>query len=138
MKNAKTFNAIISVHMEYCNGGTLRKYIQDHGSDMLMAAKLDLIHEILLGVQHLHRCKVVHCDLRGDNIYIHVGADRPIVKIGDFGNSRMEGVEEQNMHYDSDVSASSLFNYQLTHLHFLTSLVPPHNDEDLITWTRFL
>ena len=103
-KNAKTYNAIISVHMEYCNGETLQRYIQDHGSKMQMEVKLNLIYNILLGVQHLHRCKVVHCDLRGDNIYIHVdaGTNRPLAKIGDFGNSRMEGVEEQNMHYDSD------------------------------------
>ncbi|KAE9067069.1 hypothetical protein PF010_g27611, partial [Phytophthora fragariae] len=68
---------------EYATNGTLVKYLETHPGELW--AKL---HEAALGVQYLHARKVVHGDLKGNNIV--VGSDMK-AKVTDFGLSSIAG-----------------------------------------------
>ena len=80
---------------EYCNGGTLKQYIQKNG-------KLDedksvlFVHKILEGYQHLVDKKIVHRDLKPANIMIH--NDCP--KIIDFGYCEIDGYQKPSLEYN--------------------------------------
>ena len=51
------------------------------------STKLSIIESIAHGMNHLHECKVLHCDLKTKNIL--VGDDHK-VKLCDFGMSKIK------------------------------------------------
>jgi serine/threonine-protein kinase len=57
------------------------------GGPMQEGLVLELARQLLAAVQFLHDNDVVHDDLHAGNVLIEDGADRPIVKISDFGIS---------------------------------------------------
>jgi serine/threonine-protein kinase len=57
------------------------------GVPMQEGLALELARQLLAAVQFLHDNDVVHDDLHPGNVLIEHGADRPIVKISDFGIS---------------------------------------------------
>ena len=71
--------------MEFCDGLDLRKFINDHkkANDLI---KKDIIYHIILeicqGLKEIHDKKLIHRDLKHDNIFLN--ADMK-VKMGDFG-----------------------------------------------------
>uniref|UniRef100_A0A673FNX6 Eukaryotic translation initiation factor 2-alpha kinase-like n=1 Tax=Sinocyclocheilus rhinocerous TaxID=307959 RepID=A0A673FNX6_9TELE len=73
------------IQMEFCEGGTLTGWIQAR-NDMEKHRTTVEIHkifyEIITGVEYIHANKLIHRDLKPDNILF--GADGK-VKIGDFG-----------------------------------------------------
>ena len=80
-EDAESFNIV----MEYCDGLDLRKYINDHKKSNDFIKKdiiLHFISEICNGIQEIHKNKLIHRDLKPDNIFL---TGELIVKIGDFG-----------------------------------------------------
>lgn len=84
--------------LEYCEGGTLRSYLNTAAPLPLQAAK-SLIGDILKGLSYIHSQAIIHGDLKPENILLTyrlspqlsgVKADQPhlIAKIGDFGSAR--------------------------------------------------
>jgi serine/threonine protein kinase len=67
---------------EFCNGGTLEKYIEKN-KKLSVDEALEIIYQISIGISFLHKNGMTHRDLKGDNILIHNGK----YKIGDFGFS---------------------------------------------------
>ncbi len=69
--------------MEYVRGKTLEKILQ---KDKLLEIELamDYIKQIAAGVDHAHKSKIIHRDLRPSNIMI---SEEGTVKITDFGTS---------------------------------------------------
>lgn len=65
---------------EYCNGGTLKKCIQEQGK-LEEGRALGIVRSLLEGYQCLVNGKVVHRDLKPANIMLH--NNNP--KIIDFG-----------------------------------------------------
>ncbi|KAI8432613.1 hypothetical protein MSG28_013599 [Choristoneura fumiferana] len=57
--------------------------IQDHKKEILF-----YVSQILLGVNYIHSLKVIHRDLKAENILL-TGKHGVLVKIGDFGISKM-------------------------------------------------
>lgn len=80
---------------EYCNGGTLKNYIQKKGK-LDEEKSLALVRNILEGYQHLVKKGMVHRDLKPANIMIH--EDSP--KIIDFGYCEIEGYSKPSLEYN--------------------------------------
>ncbi len=70
--------------MDYCQGGTLRQLMESK-LDVDLRHKLQIVQDILLGLEHAHQRQVVHCDLKPENILLNVTAKGWIAQIADFG-----------------------------------------------------
>ena len=80
-----TQNSIYLI-MEYCEGGEMFDYIVQHKRvPELQACKF--LHQILEGVELLHKSDVTHRDLKPENLLLKGSRDGWIVKIVDFGLS---------------------------------------------------
>jgi predicted Ser/Thr protein kinase len=81
--------------MEYCAGGSLDKVLYDTEEHISDEQKIRWVHEIALGMCHLHKHNIVHRDLAARNILLsHPNLANAQPKIADFGMSR---VLEQTM-----------------------------------------
>ena len=69
--------------IEYCNGGTLQQQIDTKFKIPEKEAIL-ILKQIINGIAELHSHKIVHRDLKAENILSHNG----IYKIADFGFSK--------------------------------------------------
>jgi len=67
---------------EYCSQGTVKSYI--HREDVNINQKLQIMHDIAIGIYHLHNNRIIHGDLKSDNVLI---TDNGTPKICDFGLS---------------------------------------------------
>ncbi len=85
------------IAMEYLEGGTLRDLMQSRGTLSLPEA-LDIAGQVLSALGHAHSRKVVHRDVKPDNIHILPGGQ---VKLTDFGIARM--TEEMSLTVDGQV-----------------------------------
>jgi len=71
--------------MEYCGAGSVTDLIQATKNRSLKEDWISYIsREILRGLQHLHSRKVIHRDIKGQNVLLTLNAD---VKLVDFGVS---------------------------------------------------
>uniref|UniRef100_A0A8C2BQ12 Protein kinase containing Z-DNA binding domains n=1 Tax=Cyprinus carpio TaxID=7962 RepID=A0A8C2BQ12_CYPCA len=73
------------IQMEFCEGGTLTDWIKARNYLKKQRNKVEIhkiFYEIITGVEFIHAEKLIHRDLKPDNILF--GADGK-VKIGDFG-----------------------------------------------------
>ncbi|XP_061578856.1 serine/threonine-protein kinase Nek5-like [Cololabis saira] len=74
--------------MEYCDGGDLLKKINmQRGVPFAEAQIVDWFVQICLGLKHIHDRKVLHRDIKAQNIFLTNGGMK--VKLGDFGIARM-------------------------------------------------
>ncbi|XP_072433229.1 serine/threonine-protein kinase Nek5-like isoform X2 [Chiloscyllium punctatum] len=74
--------------MEYCDGGDLMHRINmQHGVYFTEEQVLDWFVQICLGLKHIHDRKILHRDIKTQNIFLcNKGVT---VKLGDFGIARM-------------------------------------------------
>lgn len=74
------------IAMEYVDGGDLSKFIEDRNGRLLSEEDvLKIFIQIVIGLKYIHDRKVVHRDLKPQNIFMtRVG----VVKLGDFGVSK--------------------------------------------------
>jgi len=61
----------------------LKKYTKDKG--MSLKAVRAYTRQLLIGLQHIHRCQLIHADIKPDNILITAGHN--LVKICDLGSA---------------------------------------------------
>jgi serine/threonine-protein kinase len=74
--------------MELVEGGDLRELIDKEGPFATDRA-LALLEQILQGLEACHAAKVIHRDLKPDNVRITRGFGREVAKIVDFGIARL-------------------------------------------------
>ncbi|XP_027879000.1 serine/threonine-protein kinase Nek5 isoform X1 [Xiphophorus couchianus] len=74
--------------MEYCDGGDLLKKISmQRGIPFSEAQIVDWFTQICLGLKHIHDRKILHRDIKSQNIFLTSGGMK--VKLGDFGIARI-------------------------------------------------
>lgn len=82
--------------IDYCQGGTLRSLMESK-VDLSLAQKLQLVRDILLGLEHVHEHHIIHCDLKPDNILLNVIDQGWSAHIADFGIAHfLEPADGQN------------------------------------------
>ncbi|KAF5901733.1 Z-DNA binding protein kinase, partial [Clarias magur] len=77
--------AYLFIQMEFCEGGTLTSWINDRNVMHKQRETVEtnkIFYEIISGVEYIHSQKLIHRDLKPDNILFSTNGK---VKIGDFG-----------------------------------------------------
>ncbi|QPG76418.1 hypothetical protein FOA43_003807 [Brettanomyces nanus] len=78
------YNSYLYILTEFCENGSLERFLAESGK----ISRLDewrvwkIMVEMLLGVQYIHKCGILHLDLKPANILITFEGS---LKIGDFG-----------------------------------------------------
>ena len=81
-------NSKIMIIMEYCEGGDLAKFIEEHQRENITTQYLDVdfifewVIQLTSGVRFIHGEKIIHRDLKPENIFLTLDKN---LKIGDFG-----------------------------------------------------
>ncbi|XP_061543230.1 serine/threonine-protein kinase 35 [Phyllopteryx taeniolatus] len=73
--------------MEFCEGGDLNKYILSRRPDP--QTNRSFMRQLTSAVAFLHRNNIVHRDLKPDNILISQKSGAPVLKVADFGLSKV-------------------------------------------------
>ncbi|KAF2366257.1 Protein kinase domain [Trinorchestia longiramus] len=79
----------IVIVMDYAAGGNLHTYLQSKLPSQFLQEQhaVELITQVVMGLQHIHHNKILHRDLKSQNIFLD-GSHR-YLKIGDFGISKI-------------------------------------------------
>ena len=85
----------IFIVMEYIEGGTLGQYFKKKNFNFSERQASSIMSQIASGVKYLHKYGIVHRDLKPDNIMITQQNDFGIVKIMDFGLSKIVSTQEK-------------------------------------------
>ncbi|KAL5474447.1 hypothetical protein EMCRGX_G026395, partial [Ephydatia muelleri] len=72
----------IALVTQWCEGSTLYRHIHVMETRFEMYQLIDICRQTALGMDYLHAKKIIHRDLKSNNIFLH---DDFAVKIGDFG-----------------------------------------------------
>lgn len=70
--------------LEYCNGGNLEDYVFKKKYSIK-----DVLQQIFNGLEFLYKCKVIHLNLKPENILVNNENNKDIFKITDFGVSKI-------------------------------------------------
>ncbi|XP_055832191.1 serine/threonine-protein kinase ATG1t isoform X3 [Solanum dulcamara] len=81
-------NSIFLV-LEFCAGGDLAAYIRNHGRVQEGVARKFVKQIVGAGLEVLRMHQIIHRDLKPENILLSTMENDPILKIADFGLSRM-------------------------------------------------
>uniref|UniRef100_A0A8C7YAT8 Si:ch211-63o20.7 n=1 Tax=Oryzias sinensis TaxID=183150 RepID=A0A8C7YAT8_9TELE len=73
--------------MEYCNGGDLNQYLLSRPPDA--QRNHSVVLQLSSAVAFLHCLGITHRDLKPDNVLVCVTPKGPVVKVADFGLSKM-------------------------------------------------
>jgi predicted Ser/Thr protein kinase len=92
--------------LEYCTGGSLDKLLFDTEEHISDEQKIRWVHEIALGMCHLHKHNIVHRDLAARNILLsqpNLADAQP--KIADFGMSRVlqQNIEGRTSNFNGPI-----------------------------------
>ena len=79
--------------MEFMSRGSLANVIQEKGNKISLRRKLDMARNIASGMRKIHEHRMIHRDIRPDNILVN---ENYVAKIGDMGIARV--VDPLNQH----------------------------------------
>uniref|UniRef100_A0A0E0MMI6 Protein kinase domain-containing protein n=1 Tax=Oryza punctata TaxID=4537 RepID=A0A0E0MMI6_ORYPU len=86
------------VVVEFLGGGTLKKHLIDHYRSKLPYGEVvRLALSMARGLSFLHANKIVHRDVKTENMLLLAGAGDPDLKIADFGVARVEAGDPREM-----------------------------------------
>ena len=85
----------IFIVMEYIEGGTLGQYFKKKNFNFSERQASSIMSQIASGVKYLHTYVIVHRDLKPDNIMITQQNDFGVIKIMDFGLSKIVSTQEK-------------------------------------------
>ncbi|MEL4895549.1 serine/threonine-protein kinase [Crocosphaera sp. Alani8] len=74
--------------MDYCEGGTLRD-LMNFSAKLNLKSRLDLVINILAGLEQAHKKNIIHCDIKPENILLSLTADKWVGKVTDFGIAKI-------------------------------------------------
>ena len=84
----------IFIVMEYISGGTLTQFLKKRYFNFSESQAANIINQIGQGLKYLHSYGIVHRDLKTENIMMTQLNDNGIIKIMDFGLSKIVGPKE--------------------------------------------
>ncbi|KAM6323906.1 serine/threonine-protein kinase PDIK1L-like [Aegotheles albertisi] len=94
--------------MEFCDGGNMNEYLLSRGPDAQL--NNSFMRQLSSAMAFLHRNQIVHRDLKSDNILISHKCGSPIVKVADFGLSKVcQGKGNVNQQRFSSVCGSNFY-----------------------------
>ncbi|KAM6905879.1 serine/threonine-protein kinase pdik1l-B [Lycodopsis pacificus] len=73
--------------MEYCDGGDLNQYLLSGPPDC--QRNHSVVRQLCSAVAFLHSLGITHRDLKPDNVLVCISQRGPVVKVADFGLSKM-------------------------------------------------
>ena len=82
-------NGSLMIVMEYADAGTLQDYIASKEKYMEESEILYLFAQLALGLHHVHSHNILHRDLKTSNILLSGTGPGKVLKIGDFGISKV-------------------------------------------------
>ena len=85
----------IFIVTEYIEGGTLGQYFKKKNFNFSERQASSIMSQIANGVKYLHKYGIVHRDLKPDNIMITQQNELGIIKIMDFGLSKIVSTQEK-------------------------------------------
>ena len=85
----------IYIVTEYIGGGTLGQYLKKKQFNFSERQASNIMSQIASGVKYLHQYGIVHRDLKPDNIMITQQNDFGVIKIMDFGLSKIVSPNEK-------------------------------------------
>ena len=88
-------NDYIYIITEYIEGGTLGQYFKKKKFNFSERQATNIMSQIASGVKYLHQYGIVHRDLKPDNIMITQQNDYGVIKIMDFGLSKIVSPNEK-------------------------------------------
>ena len=74
--------------MNHCNSGTLQQLISAKQRTMEFLAEVEILTiftQIVLALRHVHSKRIMHRDLKPDNVFVDKQGDSTTFIIGDFG-----------------------------------------------------
>jgi serine/threonine protein kinase len=74
--------------MDYCEGGTLRSLLTEESRPTLPHS-IKIVADVLAGLEQAHQREIVHCDIKPENILLHVHSNGWTACISDFGIARL-------------------------------------------------
>lgn len=74
--------------MDYCEGGTLRSLLTEE-TRLSLPHSIQAIMDVLAGLEQAHSRGIVHCDIKPENILLHVHSAGWTARISDFGIARL-------------------------------------------------
>ncbi|MEZ4440819.1 MAG: serine/threonine-protein kinase [Polyangiaceae bacterium] len=83
----KTEDESYALVMEYLEGEELRELLK-RDKTIPAARAIRILSQLAIGLQEPHQRKLVHRDIKPDNIFLCHTADGPVVKLLDFGSVR--------------------------------------------------
>ncbi|NXY12252.1 PDK1L kinase, partial [Pteruthius melanotis] len=93
---------------EFCDGGTMNEYLLARSPDARL--NCSFMRQLSSAVAFLHRNRIVHRDLKADNILIAHGGAGPVVKVADFGLSKVcQGKGNVNQQRFSSACGSNFY-----------------------------
>ena len=88
-------NDYIYIVTEYIEGGTLGNYLKKKKFNFSERQATSIMSQIASGVKYLHQYGIVHRDLKPDNIMITQQNEYGVIKIMDFGLSKIVSPNEK-------------------------------------------
>uniref|UniRef100_A0A2C9JNN1 non-specific serine/threonine protein kinase n=1 Tax=Biomphalaria glabrata TaxID=6526 RepID=A0A2C9JNN1_BIOGL len=81
-------DGVLMIEMEYADNGTLAQYLARQERPLEEQLILAMFQQMVAALQYIHSHNILHRDLKTDNIFL---TKEGIIKIGDFGISKMMG-----------------------------------------------
>lgn len=88
----------LSLVTEYADMGSLHAYIHQNSQNMEWSLKRQILSDIVEGLSALHKCDIVHNDMKGENVLLFamMSPKRNIVaKVADFGCSMLSASRQK-------------------------------------------